>query len=121
MVVPMTPPMVVLPAPPTVRGRALPLTLPEIVSVPPSLLIRAPPAPRVRLPDQVLSLARLRTAPAAAMPVPMRLVMGSAIRSPEPSISIAAPDATVVPPAVVPRAAFDWTRSTPALTVVAPV
>ena len=94
---------------------------PESVSVPPSAVIVAPPAPRVMAPDQVLLLARLRSAPAAATPVPMRLVMGSATRSPEPSISRAAPDATVVPPAVVPRAALDCTRITPAVMVVAPV
>ena len=47
--------------------------------------------------------------------------MGSAMRSPVPSISMAAPDVTEVAPAVVPRAALDWTRITPTLTVVTPV
>ena len=116
----MTEPMVVLPAPPTVRGRVLPVTPPDSVSVPASLLMRAPPAPRAIAPDQVLALARLRSAPAAPTPVPMRLVMGSAMARPEPSISSAAPETTLVPPATVPRAALDWTRSTPTLTVVAP-
>ena len=47
--------------------------------------------------------------------------MGSAMVRPEPSISMAAPLATLVVPAVVPNAAADWTRMMPALTVVAPV
>ena len=34
------------------------------------------------VPDQVLSLARLRSAPAALMPVPLRLVIGSAMVRP---------------------------------------
>ena len=37
-----------------------------------------------------------------------------------PSISMAALAATVVPPAVVPRAALDCTRITPVVTVVTP-
>ncbi len=121
VVVPITPPMLVLPTPPTESGRVAPPMAAERVSVPPSAVTVAPPAPRVMAPDQVLLLARLRSAPVAAMPVPMRLVMGSATRSPEPSISMAAPEATVVPPAVVPRAALDCTRSTPAVRVVTPV
>ncbi len=72
-------------------------------------------------PDQVLALAMLRTAPALPTPVPTRLVMGSATVRPEPSISIAAPLATLVAPAGVPRAAADWIRMMPALTVVSPV
>ena len=72
-------------------------------------------------PDQVLAPARLRRAPVPPTPVPTRLVTGSAIASPAPSISIAAPEATVVPVAVVPRAVAAWTRTIPALTVVAPV
>ena len=36
-------------------------------------------------------------------------------------MSSSAPVATEVPVAVVPRAALDWTLTTPALTVVAPV
>ena len=72
-------------------------------------------------PDQLLAPARLRRAPVPPTPVPARLVTGSAIASPAPSISIAAPEATVVPPAVVPRAVAAWTRTIPAPTVVAPV
>jgi hypothetical protein len=106
VVVPMTPLIVVLPAPPTVNAWAAPPILAETVSVPPSELMRGV-APSVSAADHVLSLARLRIAPFAAMPVPMRLVTGSAMRSPEPSISMAAPDATVVPAAAPPRAAFD--------------
>ena len=79
------------------------------------------PAPIVMAPDQVLAPARLRRAPVPPTPVPMRLVTGSAIASPAPSISIAAPEATVVPVAVVPRAVAAWTRTIPAPTVVAPV
>ena len=79
------------------------------------------PVPIVMAPDQVLAPARLRRAPPELTPVPMRLVSGSAIVRPAPSISIAAPEATVVPVAVVPRAVAAWTRTIPALTVVAPV
>ena len=78
--------------------------MPRVVSVPGSELMVAPPVPRVIVPDQVLALARLRRAPLAPTPMPTRLVIGSAIVRPEPSISIVAPVATVVPPAVVPSA-----------------
>ncbi len=120
LVVAMTPPMVVLPAPVTVRVRVAPPTAP-VVRVPASEATVAPPVPRVMAPDQVLAPARLRRAPVPLTPVPMRLVTGSAITSPAPSISIAAPEATVVPVAVVPRAVAAWTRTIPPLTVVAPV
>ena len=71
------------------------------------------PAPIVMAPDQVLAPARLRRAPVPPTPVPMRLVTGSAIVSPAPSISIAAPEATVVPVAAEPRAVAVWTRTIP--------
>ncbi len=79
LVVPMTPLMVVSPAPSTVSGRVLPLTPPESVMVPAVPVTVAPPAPSVMAPDQVLALATLRSAPAPPTPVPMRLAMGSAI------------------------------------------
>ncbi len=119
----MTPLMVVLPAPVTVSGRVAPVMPPVArVRVPASEPMVAPAAaPRTMAPDQVLALARLRTAPVPPTPVPMRLVMGSATTRPLPSISIAAPLATVVPPAVVPSAALHWTRITPVVRVVPPV
>ena len=120
VVVAMTPPTVVLPEPVTVRFWAVAL-MPAVVSVPASDATVAPPAPRVIAPDQVLALARLRMAPVAVIPVPMRLVIGSAIVRPVPSTLIAAPEATVVAPAVVPRLVAFWTLTTPALIVVRPV
>ena len=74
-------------------------------------------------PDQVLDPAMLRRAPPALMPVPRSAVTGSAtVRLPAvPSISIAAPVATEVAPAVVPSDVAFWTRTTPALMVVTPV
>ena len=95
--------------------------IPAVVRVPASEATVAPPVPRVMAPDQVLAPARLRRAPVPLTPVPMRLVTGSVIMRPAPSISIAAPEATVVPVAVVPRAVAAWTRTIPPLTVVAPV
>ena len=121
VVVTMAPEMTVSPAPWTVSGRVLPAKPPESVRVPASLSTVVPPAPRVSSPDQVLLLARLRIAPVPPMPVPMMLVMGSPMESPEPSISMAAPVATVVAPEVAPRAALDWTRMSPADSVVTPV
>ena len=54
-------------------------------------------------------------------PVPIRLVTGSATARPEPSTKMAAPLATVVPPAVVPSAVLLCTLMSPALTAVTPV
>ena len=119
VVVAMTPPMVVSPEPVTVRVRVAPPT-PPVARVPASEATVALPEPIVMAPDQVLAPARLRRAPVPPMPVPAS-VTGSPIASPEPSISSAAPEATVVIPAVVPRAVAVWTRTLPALTVVAPV
>ena len=92
---------------------------PWSVSVPASLLTREAAA-SVIVPAQVLLLARLRMAPAAAIPVPLRLVMGSPMDRPLPSIWIAAPDATVVAPDVAPRAVLVWRSRTPADRVVRP-
>ena len=88
--------------------------------VPASLLTRDAAA-RVMAPDHVFELARLRNAPAELTPVPLRLVMGSATLSPEPLTSIAAPEVTLVPVEVAPRAAADETLNTPLLTEVVPV
>ena len=121
VVVAMTLLMSALPAPPTVSGRVAPVTPPDRVSVPASESMRAPPAPRVMAAAQVLSLPRLRSAPPELMPLPMRLLRGSVMLKPEPSISSAAPDVTVVPVATPPRALAFWMRSTPALTEVEPV
>src|SRR4029077_15459581 len=103
----------------TVRFWAVALMAPR-VRVPASDASVVAPV-RVRAPDQVLALARLWRAPAAATPVPVRLVMGSATARPVPSSSMPAPDATVVAPAVVPRAVLVWARTMPALIVVTPV
>ena len=75
--------------------------------MPASLLIRAPPEPSVIVPDQALSLARFLIAPAVETPVPMRLVIGSAMARAEPSISIIAPEATLEPVPVPPSALLD--------------
>ena len=112
--------LVTLPAPATVRSKPAVAMAPLTVRVP-AVLVSVLAPPRVIAPDQVLALATLRRAPALLTPVPMRLAMGSAMVRPEPSISMAAPLATLVVPAAVPRAAADWTRMMPALTVVAPV
>src|SRR5207247_1758658 len=76
--------------------------------------------PNVIAPDHVFVLATWRSAPPPAMPVPFS-VTGSATTSPLPSSCSAAPPATVVAPAVAPRAVLFCTSSTPALTVVAPL
>ena len=120
VVVEITPLAVVLPDPETVSVWPAPPTAPR-VSVPESEAIVAPPAPSVIAPDQVLALARFRRPPPDPMPVPMRLVIGSAIVSPVPSISMAVPDATVVALAVVPNDVLFCAFTLPALTVVLPV
>ena len=121
LVVPMTEPMVVLPAPVTVSARVAPVMPPvENVSVPasdPTVVLLA----STTAPVQALALARLRMAPAPPIPVPATLVTGSAMTRPVPSSSTAAPLAMVVPPVVVPRAPLDWTRITPVVTVVPPL
>src|SRR6266481_4857276 len=111
--------MVVLPAPPTVKLCPVPVIPPLRVNVPASELIREAD-PRVMPPDQVLLLARLRSAPPLEIPVPFN-VIGSAMERPLPSICTAAPLATVVAPAVVPSALLFCTLRAPALTVVSPV
>src|SRR5262245_28792702 len=122
LVVPITALIVVSPAPPTVSGCVAPVIPPvEIVSVPASELIRAPPDPSVIAPVQVLLLDRLRNAPPPLAPVPTRLVTGSAIVNPLPPMSSSAPEATVVPVPVPPNAALLAATSVPALIVVDPV
>ena len=54
------------------------------------------------------------------MPVPLS-VIGSAMARPEPLISTAAPEVTLVVPEVAPRAALESTWTTPTDTVVVPV
>ncbi len=71
--------------PPTVKGRVLPLIFPESVNIPPSELMRAPPAPKVMVPLHVLLLARFRKAPPLDKPTPISALRGSAIRRPFPS------------------------------------
>src|SRR5690242_13549913 len=114
----MFPPMVVLPTPPTVSVRVVPVTA-DSVRVPPSLLTRDAAA-TVIVPVHALLLARFRSAPPDEMPVPFKEI-GSASERPDPLISTAAPDVTLVAPEVAPRAAFDCTWTTPAETVVAPL
>ncbi len=121
LVVPITPLIETLPAPPTVSGCVPPLIPPDTVKVPASELIRAPPLPRVIAPLQVLLLARFRRAPPFERPVPTSEFKGSATKSPLPSTWIAAPAATLVVPATVPNPALFRTLAVPALTVVAPV
>ena len=70
-------------------------------------------------PDQVLLLARLRSAPPLLMPVPFR-VIGSAMVNPLPSTCTTAPLVTEVVPPVVPKPVLFCTSRMPALTVVAP-
>src|SRR5262249_17314964 len=70
-------------------------------------------------PVQELLLARLRNAPPFEKPLPL-IVTASAIVSPEPLISMPAPEVTVLVPVTDPRAAPDCTWSTPVDTVVAP-
>src|SRR5437870_2972122 len=111
--------MVVLPAPPTVRSKA-PVIPPVRVNVPASELIRDAD-PRVMAPDQVLLLARLRSAPPLEIPVPFNVLMGSAMERPLPSTCTAAPLVTVVAPAAVPSAVLLCTSRIPALTDVSPV
>ena len=121
VVVPITALIVVSPAPPTVSGCVAPVIPPvAIVSVPASELIRAPPAPSVIAPVQLLLFARLRRTPPPLTPVPAS-VMGSAIVSPLPLISSSAPEATVVPVPVPPSAELFAAASVPTLTLVAPV
>ena len=110
---------VVLPAPPTVNRKPPLVMPPDTVSVPASAFTRAA-LPNVIAPDHVFVLATWRSAPPPAMPVPFS-VTGSATTSPLPSSCSAAPPATVVAPAVAPRAVLFCTSSTPALTVVAPL
>src|SRR2546422_540763 len=112
--------MVVLPAPPTVKPSPVPVIPPERVNVPASELIRDAD-PKVMAPDQVLLLARLRSAPPLEIPVPFNVLMGSPMERPLPSTCTAAPLATVVVPAVVPSALLFCTSRIPALTVVSPV
>ena len=71
------------------------------------------------VPDSVLLLATLRSAPPLEMPVPLS-VNGSALDRPLPVTVTAAPAATTVPVAL-PRAALLWTSTVPVLTVVVPV
>jgi len=75
---------------------------------------------RVRAPDTVLLLARLRRAPTPPTPLPLS-VIGSAIVRPVPSTPTVAPLDTVVVPAAVPKAALARARTVPLPTVTAPV
>ncbi len=93
---------------------------PDTVNVPPSELIRAPGAPSVIAPLQVLLFARLRSAPPLATPVPISVFNGSAMTSPLPSTCSAAPLATVVLPALPPKPVLFRTLTVPVLMVVAP-
>jgi len=76
---------VVSPVPLKVRAKPVPVMPPLRVKVPPFELI-CEAEPSVIAPLQVLLLAKLIKAPPLLIPVPLRLVMASAIFSPEPSI-----------------------------------
>ena len=98
-------PTVVFPAPAKVRLNVAPVMPPLSVKVPASEAI-AEAAPKVIAPERVLAPPMLRRAPGlTARPVPL-IVSGSAtVMFPfVPSISRAAPEVTVVPCAVAPRA-----------------
>ena len=110
-----------LPAPPSERPKSEPVIVPalESVSVPESELIREGAA-RVIRPPKELSLAMFRRAPPEVIPPP-ESVSGSAPTVIVPESSRAAPSATVVPAAVVPRPAAFAIRRAPPEMVVAPV
>ncbi len=110
--------MVVAPAPPTVSASPVPVMPPVSVSVLASELIRLS-LPSVIAPDTVLLVAVLRRAPVFEMPVPFRVMASATVIAPD--MLSAAPLATVVPPAAVPRAVELLIAITPALIVVAPV
>ena len=111
--------LVVLPAPSMVTTKPAVAIDAETVNVPavePIVLALA----SVIAPDQVLLLARLTSAPAPDVPAPFN-VIDSAIVRPLPSTFRAAPVATVVMPATVPRAALLRATTRPAFNVVSPV
>ena len=113
---------VVFPAPAKVRLKVAPVTPPLSVKVPLSEETRLF-APSVIAPVSVFDPPMLRRAPGlTARPVPL-IVSASATERFElvPSISRTAPEVTVVPCAVAPRALLFWTRRAPALIVVRPV
>ena len=122
--VPMTALILIVPPPPSVNACAPPMALVVlIVRVPLSeLILGVAPNVIVPVPDHALLLPKLRSAPPFNMPVPIKLVRGSCILKPLPSISIAPPLRTDVAPLVSPKAELFWTLITPlAFTVVRPV
>ena len=112
--------MEVFPDPPMVSPNPLPVIVPALLMVrlPESELI-CEAAPSVISPAKVLSPEMFRKAPAALIPVPLRFRASAPIEIP-PESSNAAPLATVVPAAVVPREVAFEARRAPALMVVAP-
>ena len=74
--------------------------------------------PSVMAPEQVLVLARLRSAPPLEMPVPFK-VSALARFKPSPSTCNAAPPVTLTLPP--PKALLACAPNTPALTVVPPL
>src|ERR1700688_4857777 len=90
--------------------------VPVVVAITPPIVVLPV---RVIAPDQLLLLARLRKAPVAPTPVPVRL-KGLARARPVPSRLIAALAATEVAP-TPPRTLEPWTSTIPALTVVVPL
>lgn len=117
-VVPITPLIVVLPAPPTVNALA-PEVAPDNVNVPASEFIRVA-LPRVIAPLQLFVPLMFLKAPSVEIPVPFS-VNASAPTEIPPWICNAAPPVTDTPPAVVPVAVAFCMFNTPALTVVKPV
>ena len=109
---------VVLPAPSTVSAKPAVATAPLSVSVP-AVATTVLAEPRVKAPDQVLVPATLRSAPVPDTPEPLS-VSGSATARPLPLSVMAAPETTVAPVPVAPRAALLWTSIVPAPTEVAP-
>ena len=120
VLVAMTPPTVTAPSVCSVKPKAPENALPVvgvIDKLPASTCISVAAA-RVIFPVSVLASDKLRSAPLLDTPVPDS-VRASARVMP-PAISNA-PAVTVVPPAAVPKPPAWVTRSTPPLTVVAPV
>ena len=119
VIVPLT---VVLLAPPmkSVWLAAL-LMLPEMVSEPPSTMMRELVLFEI-LPCQVFAPLMLRKAPPLLMPLPFSVSASAATVTPEACHKRnSAPSFTVVPAEVLPRALALCTSSEPPATVVVPV
>ena len=104
----------------TVNPMSVPVTPPDNVNDEPVSICTSDAANIVTAPEIVFVPLVLRIAPVVEIPVP-EIVNASPTNKPTPLICTAAPEATVVAPAVVPRAELLLTTITPASTEVAPV